>query len=94
MRFTLVHSATIMNSLLGKKLHYLLDKSMAKAIIAGTYDIPTDLDPATAMILQEIGELGMKIVNGDNNKIIEFQRTSSIFWKKVNKFTLLSMSGL
>ena len=63
-----------MNSLLGEKLQYLSNKSLAKAIITGTYDIPTDLEPATAMILKEIGKLGMKIVNGDNN--------SSVFGRK------------
>ena len=61
-RFLLAHSAPIMNLLLGKKLRYLSDEALAKAIITGTYEIPTDLDPATAMILKEIGKLGMKIV--------------------------------
>ncbi len=65
-RLSLAHSAPIMNLLLGEKLQYLLDESLAKTIITGTYDIPTNLDPATAMILREIGKLGMKIVNGDN----------------------------
>ncbi len=59
-----------MNLLLGEKLRYLSDEALAEAVITGTYEIPTDLDPATAMILKEIGKLGMKIVNGDNNKII------------------------
>jgi len=59
-----------MNTLLGEKLRYLLDEALAKAIITGTHKIPTDLDPATAMILKEMGKLGMKIVNGNNNKII------------------------
>ncbi len=54
-RFTLAHSAPIMNLLLGEKLWYLSDKALAKAIITGTYKTPTDLDPATAMILKEIG---------------------------------------
>ena len=53
-RFTLAHSAPIMKPLLGEKLWYLSDKALAKAIITGTYKIPTDLDPATAMILKEI----------------------------------------
>jgi len=59
-----------MNSLLGEKLRYLSVEALAKAIITGTYDIPTSLDPATAMILEEIGKLGIKIVNGDSNEII------------------------
>ncbi len=69
-RFSLAHSAPIMNTPLGEKLQYLSDESLAKAIITGTYAIPTNLDPATAMILKEIGTLGMKIVNGNANKII------------------------
>ncbi len=56
-----------MNLLLGEKLGFLLDESVAKAIIIGAYNIPTYLDPTTAMIFQEIGKLGMKIVNGNNN---------------------------
>jgi hypothetical protein len=71
-----------MNSLLGEKLRYLSDKALAKAIITGTYDIPINLDPATAMILKEIGNLGIKIVNGDSNEIIYCQRTSSNFGRK------------
>jgi hypothetical protein len=57
-RFLLAHSAPIMNLLLGEKLRYLSDESLAKAIITGVYEIPTDLDPATAMILKEIGQVG------------------------------------
>jgi len=69
-RFLLAHSAPIMNLLLGEKLRYLSDKALAKAIITGKYDIPTSLNPATAMILKEIGKLGIKIINGDSNEII------------------------
>ncbi len=93
-RFLLAHSAPIMTSLLGERLRYLSDESLAKAIITGTYNIPTDLDPATAMILKEIGKLGMKIVNGKNNKIIFTPEDFKNFWKKVNKFTSSSMSGV
>jgi hypothetical protein len=92
--FSLAHSASIMNLLLGERLRYLLDESLAKSIITGTYDIPTNLDPATAMILQEIGKLGMKIVNNKNNKIIITPENFKHFWKKVNKFTSWSMSGV
>jgi hypothetical protein len=59
-----------MNTLLGERLKYLSDESLARLIITGTYDIPTDMDPATKLILEETGKLGMKIVNGDENKII------------------------
>jgi len=93
-RFSLAHSAPIMNSLLGEKLRYLSDVALAKAIIRGTYDIPTSLDPATAMILKEIGKLGIKILNGDSNKIIISPEDFKRFWKKVNEFTSSSMSGV
>jgi len=86
-RFLLAHSAPIMNSLFGEKLRYLSDEALAKEIITGTYDIPTNLDPATAMILKEIGKLGIKIVNGDSNEIIIMLEDFKRFWKKVNEFT-------
>ena len=69
-RFTLAHSAPIMKSLLGERLRYLSDESLAKSIITGTYEIPMDLDPATRLILEEIGRRGMKIVNGEENEIV------------------------
>jgi hypothetical protein len=93
-RFLLAHSAPIMTSLLGERIRYLSDELLAKAIITGTYNIPTDLDPATAMILKEIGKLGMKIVNSKNNEIIITPEDVKRFWKKVNKFTSSSMSGV
>jgi hypothetical protein len=93
-RFSLAHITPIMNSLLGEKLWYLSDKALAKAIITGTYDIPTDLKPATAMILKELGNLGIKIVNRDSNEIIITLEDFKRFWKKVNEFTSSSMSGV
>ncbi len=46
------------------------------------------------MILQEIGKLGMKIVNNIKNEIIITPEDFKHFWKKVNEFTSLSMSGI
>ena len=41
------------------------------------YNIASDMDPAMKLILEEIGKLGIKIVNGEGNKIVitpkEFQ---------------------
>jgi hypothetical protein len=59
-----------MTTLLGERLHYLSDETLAHSIIMGTYDIPSDMDPATKLILEEIGKLGVKLVNGEGNKII------------------------
>ena len=57
-RFSLAHSAPIMSTLLGHKLRYLGNKDLARSIITGSYKIPSDLDPATTLILKEIGKMG------------------------------------
>ncbi len=59
-RFSLAHSAPVMNTLLGERLRYLSDESLARSIIMDTYNIPSDMDPATKLILEEIGKLGVK----------------------------------
>ena len=80
-RFTLAHSAPIMNSLLGERLRYLADDKIAKEIITGTYEIPEDIDPATKLILKEIGEMGKLMVTGINNKIKITPEELRLFWK-------------
>ncbi len=58
-RFSLAHSAPIMTTLLGERLRYCSDEALARSIIMGSYTIPSDMDPATKMILEEIGRLGI-----------------------------------
>ena len=76
-----------MNHQLATQLRYLNDREIATQIITGTYDIPTDLDAVTISVLEEIGRMGKKLINGDKREIMitpeEFQR----FWKRVNEFT-------
>jgi hypothetical protein len=52
------------------------------------------MDPATKLILEEIGKIGIKLVNKEGTEIIitpeDFQR----FWMKVGEFTSSSMSGI
>jgi hypothetical protein len=93
-RFSLAHSAPIMKTLLGERLRYLSDKTLARSIITGTYAIPAKMNPATKLILEEIGKLGMKFVNGEGNKKIITPENFKCFWKKVNKFMSSSMSGV
>ncbi len=93
-RFSLAHSAPIMTTFLGKRLCYLSNESLARSIIMGTYNIPADMDPATKLILEEIGKLGVKLVNGEGNKIITMPEDFTCFWKKVNEFMSSSMSGV
>jgi hypothetical protein len=72
----------------------LSNEALARPIILGTYDIPSNMDPATKLILEEIGKLGVKIVNGEGNKRIITPEDFKCFWQKVNKFTSSSMSGV
>jgi hypothetical protein len=81
-RFSLPHSAPIMSSLLGDRLRYLQDEELARLIITGTYDIPTDLDKATTLILKEIGKMGLKILNGKGQEIVITPAEFIQFWKK------------
>ncbi len=52
------------------------------------------MDPATMLILEKIGRLGIKLVNKEGTKIIITQEDFKIFWKKVGEFTLSSKSGV
>jgi hypothetical protein len=65
------------------------DESLARAIITGTYDIPTDLDPITTLILREIEKLGMKIVNGENIKITIISEEFKKFWEERKQIHLV-----
>ncbi len=94
MQFSLALSAPIMKTLLGERLQYLSDKTLARSIIMGIYGIPSNMDPATKIILEEISKLGIKIVNGEENEIIIMPDDFKRFWRKVNEFTSSSMSGV
>ena len=60
----------------------------------GTYEIPSDIDPTTKLIREEIGRLCITLVNGEGNKIIIRPEELKHFWRRVNEFTLSSMSGI
>jgi hypothetical protein len=82
-----------MNIFLGQCLRYLSDKTIARANIKGTYNIPTDLDHATKLILEQISKLGVKLVNKEGSEIIVTPEDFHQFWKQVGKFTSLLMSN-
>ena len=77
-RFTLAQSAPVMTTLLGERLHNLSDKALVRSIIMGTYEIPSDMDPSTKLILEEIGRLGIKLVNGEGNESSSRQNNPNI----------------
>jgi hypothetical protein len=52
------------------------------------------MDPATKLILEETGKLGIKLVNGKGNKIINTPDELKQFWRRVNEITSSSMSGV
>jgi hypothetical protein len=70
-----------MKTLLRERLQYFSDETLARSIITGTYVILAKMDPATKLILEEIGKLGMKLVNGEGNKIIITPEDFKCFWK-------------
>jgi hypothetical protein len=65
----------------GVKLRYLSDEEVARSIIEGTYNIPTDLDNATKLILEEIGKMGMKIRTEEGQEIMITPEDFIRFWK-------------
>jgi hypothetical protein len=83
-----------MSTLLGERLRYLSDKAPARAIITGTYEIPSDMDLATQLILEEISRLGMKLINEVGTEIIIPPEDFKHFWKRVGECTSLSLSGV
>jgi hypothetical protein len=93
-RLFLAHSAPVMSTLLGEHLGYLSDKALARAIITGTYKLPSDMDPFTKLILEEIGKLRVKLVNKEGTEFIIMPEDFQLFWKKVGEFTSSSMSGI
>ena len=54
-RFHLATEAPIEKTTLVEQLGYLGDSSIAQQIIEGSYDIPDEVDDATALVLEEIG---------------------------------------
>ncbi len=55
---------------------------MVTNITMGTYEFPSDLDPATMLVLEEIGKLGIKIINGEGSKIVITPDDFKLFWQK------------
>jgi hypothetical protein len=50
------------------------------------------MDPATKLILEEIGKLGVKIMNREGYEIVITPNEFQSFWRRMNEFTLSSMS--
>ena len=92
--FTLTHRAPIMKHTLTVKLGCVVDKEVAKATIEGTYDIPTDLDGATKLILEDIRRTETKIRNKEGQETVIAPEDFIWSWKWVGEFTTSSPSGI
>lgn len=94
-RFRLTHSAPIEQTLLGHQLHYHTDPNIALQIISGSYNIPTEVDSATAALLVAIGELGKRVLAGE--RLADLWITGpdcQRYWTRLNENTSSSPSGL
>ena len=92
-RFQLANDAPISSTKLIEQLGYLADSDIAQQIVEGSFEIPDELDDATALIPDEIGQIGVQLSNGEVTIKItaeEFQ----YFWKKVRKNTSSLVSGI
>jgi hypothetical protein len=52
------------------------------------------MDPATKLIPEKIGKLGVKLINKEGTEIIIMPEDFKCFWNKVGEITSLSMSGV
>ena len=92
-RFQLAHGAPISKSVLADDLKVLSDSELARKLFTGSYEIPDDIDNATAEILRGIGELGMKVQLGQRTFTLteeDFRK----YWRAVNENTSSSCANL
>ena len=94
-RFTLGHSAPISHSLLGDELRYFSNPTLAAQILDGTYPIPDDMDPPTALMIEEMGRIG-RTLQEQGHKVITEVSTEEYqhYFGRINENTSSSPSGL
>lgn len=94
-RFHLGHCAPISRSRLGEDLNYFADDTIAEQIISGTYPIPDDLDPPTALMISEIGRMGRAIQeSGTQNTLSISAWDFQHHFSRLNENTSTSPSGI
>ncbi len=64
-RFQLAAEAPISSTKLIEQLGYLGNSEVAQQLIEKKFDIPDEIDDATALILEEIGNIGVQLTNGE-----------------------------
>ncbi len=92
-RFQLANDAPISKTMLINQLGYLADTDIAKQLVEGSYEIPDEVDDVTALLLEEIGRIGIQMTNGDISVTISPEEFT-YFWKRVKEGTSSSLSGI
>lgn len=93
-RFSLGNSAPISKTLLGDDLKYLSNAEVAFAIIEGSFEIPSDTDVATALILTEIGVMGKQVLEGKHFPQLTITGADYVkYHKRLHEATSSSPSG-
>ena len=87
MIFDLVHSTNISLSSLKEKLQYPSNKEFAKELLDGTAEIPDDVDDTTALVLKEIGRLGMEVKHESGQKFVILPEQFKYFWRQATEST-------
>ena len=92
-RFQLAMDAPISSTDLLEKLGNFAETEIAQQIVEGTFDIPDEIEKATAEILEEIGSMEIQLTNGSVSIDItpeEFQQ----YWKRAREDTSPSLSDV
>ena len=90
-RFSAAESSPFCQGLLGEELGYISDTATAAAILNHTYVIPDSVSDATALLIDEIGKVGVKIARGTVRLAVspdEFRE----YWQPINERTSSSAS--
>ena len=94
-RFTLGHSAPISHSLLGDDLRYFSNPTLAAQILDGSYPIPDDMDPPTALMIEEMGRIGRTLQEHGHTVMTEVSTEEyQHYFGRINENTSSSPSGL
>eukprot|EP00956_Cyclotella_meneghiniana_P008545 scaffold11579_cov40-Cyclotella_meneghiniana.AAC.10 len=92
-RFSAAASSPFCQGLLGEQLGYLSDTTIAESFLDGSYEIPPEIDDATALLIDEIGRIGQSVIRGSTRQDISPDKFST-YWRRVRESTSSSYSGV
>ena len=91
--FQLAANAPIKTTKLMKQLGYLAYSEISEQVLNRTFIIPSDLDDATALVLEEIGRIGIQVRHGKTIVTISVDDFCH-FWKRLKEGTSSSYYGI